>query len=267
MKDEFWAERGIAYRINEFEISRETLVFVHGLGSTCSGWEPFEAALQGEFNVLTYDMRGHGLSRRYRSCSDYSFEKLADDLAALLEFLDIRSCTIVSNSLGTIVALLLQKKCPGVVRGNVLLAPVYKRATGEPAKSSNSGFIGLLSLLPLLRTRGRRVDLSKFTTTDDLDLRRMLPEIMSMSVRAYAFYLHHLNSFADYGLWSQINVPSTIIHGTKDSFSSFSSAVELAGIMPQATLVALEGANHIVIVNNKEEVISHIKTFAPDRGR
>lgn len=267
MTDEFWEERGIAYRINEFEESRETLVFVHGLGSTCSGWEPFEAALESNFNLLTYDLRGHGLSRRYRSCSNYSFQKLVDDLAALLVFLDIPSCTLVSNSLGTIVALLFQRRCPGIVRRNVLLAPIYKEVTGEAAKAPNSRFVALLSLLPLFRTRGTRADLSSFTTTKDLDLWRILPEIKGMSVRVYAFYLHHLNSFADYDWWSQINVPSMIIHGTKDSFSPFSSAMALASMMPRASLVALEGANHIVIVNNKEEVISHIKTFVSDRSR
>lgn len=262
MKDVFWEERGIAYRINEFRGSRETLVFVHGLGTTCSGWEPFERALENEFNVLTYDLRGHGLSRRYRRVSDYRFENLADDLRALLELLGVRTCTLVSNSLGTIVALLYQRNCPGIVRGNLLLAPIYKKAvtTSTNTPKERYSFVDFLSLFPMFRETGRRMDFSSFHLTRDLDLKRMVPEIRSMSMRIYLFYLHHMNAFRDYDWWSQIDVPSTIIHGTNDSFSPFSSAVELSGLMPRARLLALEGANHVVIINNKEEIVSRIRT-------
>jgi pimeloyl-ACP methyl ester carboxylesterase len=261
MKDELWEERGIAYRTNVFDDSRKTLVFIHGLTTTCSGWEPFETALENDFNILTYDLRGHGFSKRYRNCADYDLKNLADDLRALLDYLGIHSCSLVSNSIGTLVALLYIHYYPGTVRTNLLLAPIYKQQslTSPETKSTESPLMKLLSLMPFTPHNGKRLDYSRFDYTDDLELRRLLPEIKNLSLRIYLFYLHHMNAFANYAWWSQIRVPTTIMHGTKDRFAPYHLAVELSKTIPNARLVTLEGANHIMIVNNKKEIIAQIR--------
>jgi pimeloyl-ACP methyl ester carboxylesterase len=261
MKDELWEERGIAYRTNVFDNSRKTLVFIHGLTTTCSGWEPFETALENDFNILTYDLRGHGFSKKYRNCADYDLKKLADDLRALLDYLGIGSCSLVSNSIGTLVALLYIHYYPGAVRTNLLLAPIYKQQslTSPETKSIESPLMNLLSLMPFAPHNGKRLDYSRFEYTADLELRRFLPEIKNLSLRIYLFYLHHMNAFANHAWWSQISVPTTIMHGTKDSFAPYHLAVELSKTIPNARLVTLEGANHIMIVNNKKEIIAQIR--------
>ena len=263
MKDELWEERGIAYRTNVFDNSRETLVFIHGLGTTCSGWEPFETALESDYNILTYDLRGHGFSRKYKNYADYDLKNLADDLRALLDYLGIHSCSLVSNSIGTIVALLYVRHYPGTVRTNFLLAPVYKQQqspTGAEAKSRHSSFMDLLSSMPFAPHNGKRVDYSRFEYAADVDLRRLLSEIRGLSLRIFLFYLHHMNAFTDYSWWSQIRIPTTIVHGTENSFAPYHLAVELSETIPNARLVTLEGANHIVIINNKREIIAQIKS-------
>ena len=95
MKEGYEQERGISYRSNAFDLNRKTLIFIHGLGAACSIWRPFEQLLEGDFNVLTYDLRGHGLSKKYGRYADYDLECLATDLHRLLETLGIRSCTLV----------------------------------------------------------------------------------------------------------------------------------------------------------------------------
>jgi pimeloyl-ACP methyl ester carboxylesterase len=260
MKDELWEERGIAYRTNVFDGSRKTLIFIHGLGPTCSGWEPYETALENDFNILTYDLRGHGFSKKYKNYADYDLKNLADDLRALLDYLGIHSCSLVSNSLGTLVALLYVHYYPGTVRSNLLLAPIYKEhsPTGAETKSSHSSFMNLLSLMPFTPRNGKRVDYSRFEYTDDLEWRRLLPEIKNLSLRIYLFYLYQMNAFTDYAWWSQIRIPTTIVHGTKDTFAPYHLAVELSKAVPNAKLVTLEGANHIMIINNKKEIIAQI---------
>jgi pimeloyl-ACP methyl ester carboxylesterase len=262
MKDELWEERGIAYRTNTFDSSRKTLVFIHGLGVTCSGWQPFETALENDFNILTYDLRGHGFSRKYRNYADYDLKNLADDLRALLDHLGIRSCSLVSNSIGTIVALLYVHYYPGTVRSNLLLSPIYKQQhspAGAGERSRHSRLMNLLSLMPFAPHSGKRMDYSPFEYAADVELRRIVSEIRSLSLRIFLFYLHHMNAFADYAWWSQTSISTTIMHGTKDTFSPYRSAVELSKAIPNATLVTLEGANHILIINNKKEIIAQIK--------
>jgi pimeloyl-ACP methyl ester carboxylesterase len=260
MEDQYWEERGIAYRTNRFDHSRETLVFIHGLGTGCSGWASFETALESKYNILTYDLRGHGHSLRYKHYDDYAPEKLADDLIALVQVLKIRSCSLISTSFGTLIALLFLRRYPGMVQTNLLLAPVYKNQplTVGAEKPKPPLLAKMPSLMPFSRSHGRRMDYSRFEYAEDLQWGRIVHEIRNMSLRIYLFYLYHLNGFTDYGWWSQIEVPTTILHGTKDSFSPYHSAVELSKVIPNARLVPLDGGNHIVTINNRNEILAQL---------
>jgi len=60
------------------------LVFVHGWVETSELWHRQVEALAGEFRIVTYDHRGHGLSEEARD-GDYSLEALAADLQLVLE--------------------------------------------------------------------------------------------------------------------------------------------------------------------------------------
>ena len=64
MKEHFFEDR-IYYRTNEFKSDRLTLVFVHGVSGSSSAWLPYEKIFENKYNVLTYDIRGHGLSKKY----------------------------------------------------------------------------------------------------------------------------------------------------------------------------------------------------------
>jgi pimeloyl-ACP methyl ester carboxylesterase len=61
-----------------------TLVLVHGWVETSELWHRQIDGLAGEFRIVTYDHRGHGLSEAARD-GDYSLEALAADLQLVLE--------------------------------------------------------------------------------------------------------------------------------------------------------------------------------------
>lgn len=259
MRDEFWDDKGIAYRTNGLEEARETLVFIHGLGPSCSIWEGFEAMLEGEFNILTYDLRGHGWSKKYENYADYDLDGLADDLRALLEHLRIRSCTLVSHSLGTLVALLFIRGNPGSVRRNLLLSPVYRLDSAATADARAPILTRVLNAFPRFSPRQGRVDFSRVSRARDLDFRRIFLEIRFLSLRVYLFYLRQMDLFPHHAKWPDIDVPTTILHGTKDSFAPHRLAVELSKIIQHSKLVSLEGANHMIIINNRADVVDHIR--------
>lgn len=261
MQDHFWEERGVAYRTNRFDPSRQTLVFIHGLGATCSTWAAFERALESNYNILTCDLRGHGLSRRYNNFEEYAPERLVEDLHALLQAMKISSCALISTSFGTLIALLFIRRHPEMVRLNFLLSPLYRHQSPNVGgtKSNAPLWARMLGLMPLRHANGKRMDYSRYEHMEDLDWGRILSEVRNMSVRVYLFYLYHLNTFSNYAQWSEIGVPTTIMHGTKDSFSPYSSAVELSKVIPRATLVTLEGSNHLAIINNGSEILTQLK--------
>ena len=78
----------------------DPIVFVHGWGLNSDMWEYQLPALgDGGHRCIAYDRRGCG--RSDQPGDGYDFDTLADDLAAVLDHLDLRDVTLVSHSMGS----------------------------------------------------------------------------------------------------------------------------------------------------------------------
>jgi non-heme chloroperoxidase len=76
------------------------VVFLHGAPLNSEFWEPQTNHLaENGYRCIAYDRRGHGKSAR--AYSGYDFDTLADDLAAVMNSLDLRDAILVGHSVGT----------------------------------------------------------------------------------------------------------------------------------------------------------------------
>jgi pimeloyl-ACP methyl ester carboxylesterase len=66
------------------ERGRPTIVLVHGYPDTKKMWSRVLPLLAARFHVAAYDVRGAGASSAPRGPAAYDFERLADDLAAVI---------------------------------------------------------------------------------------------------------------------------------------------------------------------------------------
>jgi pimeloyl-ACP methyl ester carboxylesterase len=89
----------------ELHGSDEPLALVHGSWADATVWRFVVPGLAENFHVLIYDRRGH--SRSERPATQGSFDEDGDDLAALLEALDLAPAHVVMNSSGGNTALRL----------------------------------------------------------------------------------------------------------------------------------------------------------------
>jgi pimeloyl-ACP methyl ester carboxylesterase len=64
-----------------------TVVLVHGYPDNKEVWDGVVARLAGRFHVVAYDVRGAGASTAPKGRAAYDFEKLGDDLLAVIESL------------------------------------------------------------------------------------------------------------------------------------------------------------------------------------
>jgi pimeloyl-ACP methyl ester carboxylesterase len=91
------------------------LVMVHGLTGNLAVWHlRIVPELSERFRILTYDLRGHGLSDA--PASGYTPDDMADDLLALLDELEIERPLIAGHSYGADVALYHALRQPDRVR-------------------------------------------------------------------------------------------------------------------------------------------------------
>lgn len=108
-----------------------TVVLLHGLAATASlCWAPTLAPLSRIARVITFDQRWHG--RGIRS-PHFTLEECADDVAAVLEALDIPEAVICGYSLGGVVAQMVWYRRPERVSGLVLCSTA-RNSQGTPGE-------------------------------------------------------------------------------------------------------------------------------------
>ncbi|MBW4574717.1 MAG: alpha/beta hydrolase [Aphanothece sp. CMT-3BRIN-NPC111] len=97
---------------------KPVMVFIHGWAGSDRYWESTAKALADTFDCLLYDMRGFGRSRRVSEVESpllehppataaeftYEMEEYAEDLAALLDALQLSRVYINAHSMGASVA-------------------------------------------------------------------------------------------------------------------------------------------------------------------
>jgi 3-oxoadipate enol-lactonase len=94
------------------------VIFANSLGTDLRVWDTVVPHLDPALRVIRYDKRGHGLSEE--APGPYSIEMLADDAAALLDFLGARDAVFVGLSIGGLIGQALAARRPDLLRGLVI---------------------------------------------------------------------------------------------------------------------------------------------------
>ena len=92
----------IHYRIEGKE-GAPWLTFITGIANDLTMWDGQVPALEKDFRILRYDLRGHGQSEA--TGGDYSFPLLTGDLLGLWDALDIERSSLVGLGLGGAIAI------------------------------------------------------------------------------------------------------------------------------------------------------------------
>jgi 3-oxoadipate enol-lactonase len=97
----------------------DLVVLNNGIFMNTGSWLMQMPALERRHRVLAYDMRGQGQSEHPEG--EYSFELHADDLAALMDALDLDRAHMVGTSYGGEVNLLMALRHPARCRSLVII--------------------------------------------------------------------------------------------------------------------------------------------------
>lgn len=263
MLKEGYLKNGVYYRHNNLLSGRDSIVFIHGLSGCCAAWKPYEDYFGDDYNLLSFDLRGHGRSFKKKDAAFYSLDQIADDLYEISITLGIRKIFLTGHSYGALLALDFSAKYPEMINGLVLLAPDYhinKTIRGKATQLFlNIGDIFLMGTFT--EGYGREIDYSRFTNTADWDLRRIYADIKNTSIHVYRHCLDRSGFFDAENIIPGINVPVLIIHGKNDSIFPVSYSVEMSKKFTNARLRILDNANHILVLNNSNEIKDEIDKF------
>ncbi|MCY4556361.1 MAG: alpha/beta hydrolase [Chloroflexi bacterium] len=106
------AANGIRHHYLEWgDPSNPPLLMLHATGLCAWPWKPVARRLAEHYRVLAFDQRGHGDTDK--SDKGYKFEYAGEDLAAIVEAMDIDSPRVIGHSSGGLAAIIASKLLPG----------------------------------------------------------------------------------------------------------------------------------------------------------
>lgn len=246
MKEHYFEQKNIYYRTNAFEEHRPTLVFVHGLSGSSSAWLAYEEFFGRQYNVLSFDHRGHGKSGKPQRYADYELQRFVEDMRDLLAHVGITTCTVVSHSFGTLIALDYLLQYPERVTASVFLSPNFSinhRALAAVI-APLSKIAGAADALLRSPKAGGHTDYAKYPNSGDWNIPRMIADIRNTSMKTYLHCTRQSCEFERVDLLGHIAVPVLIIHGKKDTIFPVKNARMIAQKIKGARLVLLDNAHH-----------------------
>ena len=238
----------------------EPLVLIHGLATSRQIWNSVVPALARKRLVVTLDVPGFGESDPVGAGFELEAvaERIADGLAAAgVE----QPFDLVGHSLGAGIALTLACSMPDLVRRLVLVAPAGLAAVPRPASVLLSGSADLLlatrrRLAPLTDLGWGRRLLLGFSAADAAGLSptqaRLLVEA-SASAQRTAVALATITQNDLRPMVARCPAPLAAIWGARDRTVPLRVAEVIRDARPEAEIVTIEDAGHVVMVERPGE--------------
>jgi pimeloyl-ACP methyl ester carboxylesterase len=238
------------------------VILIHGVGMAGSIWAPQIAALSTDFDVVAYDMLGHGGSSRPPAdarLSDYS-----DQLLSLVEALGLERPNIVGHSMGSLVALEFALNHPARLSSVTALNAVYCRTAeqrravlnraealegvGDPGSSEGT----------ITRWFGEPVPPAM---TEQADLVRSLLTSVDPLGYARTYRLFAQSDEAHKGRLRELAVPALFMTGEFDPNSSPAMSKAMAKAAPLGRCDIIPGVRHMMAVTDPDEVNIRLQAF------
>jgi pimeloyl-ACP methyl ester carboxylesterase len=230
--------RRIAYA--DWGDGQQVLVLVHGLLMNRHMYDNLAPEMAGRgFRVITVDLLGHGASDKPTDMRAYSMSSFADQVAALIDHLELDRPVVGGTSLGANTALEMAARHPRVARGLLIEMPVLDNAL----VAAGAVFLPILITLrigkPMLRglaTVTNRIPRTNFLVDIMLDWTRRPPEASEAVLEGLLFG----RTAPPREERELITVPALVIGHPADPLHPFTDSDMLAEELPRARLVNAE---------------------------
>ena len=224
------------------------VLFTHAWGLNADIWEYqlTELVDQG-LRCIAYDRRGHG--RSTDPGRGYDYDRLADDLAALIDQLDLNDVTLVGFSMGNGEAIRYLQR-----HGSARIARLLMVST-IPPQSDGSLFNGMIAALKQDRPAFFANGVTAFTGGHAAVSPAMTEWVIAQFMRA--------SPKGTIECMRAVTVPTLIVHGDKDQVNPLEkTAKKAAELIPGCAFKVYEEAPHGLVITHRDRLAQDILAFA-----
>jgi 3-oxoadipate enol-lactonase len=249
----------IHFHASEITDGRKTLVFVNSLGTDFRIWQHVVEHLRSDFNIVLHDKRGHGLSTL--GTAPHRIETYAQDLAALLDKLKVKSAIAVGLSVGGLIVQSLYHARPDLVAQLVISNSAVKIGNEQSwgQRIATVAGSGLDSIADTVMKMWFSPDFHQQAPAQLSLYRTMLARTHPAGYIACCEALRDADFTAKA---KNIKVPTLFIAGTHDGSTPPALVEASAGLIPGSSLKLVDGVAHIPCVEQPEAYASMLKEFA-----
>lgn len=229
------------------------VLLLHGLGATGESWQlQIPALVNAGYRVIVPDLRGFGKSSYPGGRNNP--KTMAQDMVDLMEGLALEKFHLIGISLGGIVALDLVLAEPEMAKSLVITNSFAKL---RPKKISFWFFYVMRLILVHLigiETQASYVADRLFPEPGQVELHSAFREQVSQSnPRGYRSTMRSLAFFDVTSEVGEIQIPTLVITGEKDTIVPPASQAELAELIPGTQQIIIKDAGHAVIAEKPDE--------------
>ncbi len=257
------------------------IVLVHGITASSACWARQFAGLSDDHRVIALDWRGHGQSMA--GSGGFGFDRMADDLLAVLDALDVHRAVLAGHSMGGMITLHTALRSPDRLQSRVAGLALVGTSPGPPLGVTFPPLVaaGLLAAArrPLLAADRRGKGLVPQGTASTVLSRLPFGSRADRVERAFALSLagviapsamaELLGAMADFDVrdrLGEIVLPTRVVAGTRDLLlPPFHSRRLVAGI-PGASLTMLAGCGHMVMLERPEALDAVLRELSRTVG-
>jgi pimeloyl-ACP methyl ester carboxylesterase len=237
-------------------VSAPLVVFTHGATIDHHEWDATLPLVGENFRLLTWDVRGHGLSRP----AQFSLQDAVDDLLAILDRLHVDQAIFVGHSMGGNLHQELVFQHPERVRAMVFLDCTWnfqKLTTVETVSLKLAGPIFKIYPYKML------VDQSLAVTATSKASQEFLRSAMESLTKAeFVQILMATSSCLHYEPGYKINKPLLLMVGEDDTTGNIRKAMPAwAKQEPDCRFVVIPRAKHAANLDNPDFFHENLTTF------
>jgi non-heme chloroperoxidase len=248
------------------------IVLIHGWPLSADSWDDIATPLaEAGYQTIAYDRRGFGRSEQ--PWTGYDYDTLTDDLADVMQGLELRDATLVGFSMGGgEVARYMSRHGGANVHSAVLISsivPNMLRTDDNPHGVEQSAFEEMAQGIKDDRAAFMESFLQTFFGVGVLSRpvsKELLEWTRSVAMQAsLKATLDCATAFATTDFrrdLASFNVPTLVIHGTSDQTVPIDATGRVAAaVITDAKLIEYDGAPHGLFVTNRQQLIDDLLVF------
>jgi abhydrolase domain-containing protein 8 len=231
------------------------LFFIHGAGGRADQWINQIDHFKDKYQITTFDLLGHGRSSKPKN--GYEFNSLLADVVTVFEHHKGHKNIVIGHSYGVALALHLAVLKPDDIQKLVLIGANSPRSLPGSGIWKLPAFI-LEWMRPIFSNGFVKGALHPETNQDFIKKEQSISDKNPMYMMKQL--INGMEEIPDLDI-GKIKIPTLVINGEADGLTPISGAKELTMLLPNAEMIVVEKASHLVMMEQPEIVNEIISNF------